>query len=109
MIKPEESGSLYDFVDNNHTAPVVEKAPLVREENWQSSNNERFKRDMPNPSDIEQKDESSGGYWRLFTQQMPKGAFEQSVNIAFGGREAIGGLFREKKVEYVKLYKSMMR
>jgi hypothetical protein len=67
-------------------------------------------RDAPkcNPVEIEQKDESKLAYWRMFTNQMPKGSFEQSVNIAFGGREAIGGLFREKKVEYVTLYKKLM-
>lgn len=67
-------------------------------------------REAPNiePVEIEQKDESKMAYWRMFTQQMPKGSFEQSVNIKFGGRESIGGLFKEKKIEYVKLYKKLM-
>jgi hypothetical protein len=61
-----------------------------------------------NPVEVEQKDESEAAYWRMFIRQLPKGELEQSVNIKFGGREAIGELFREKKIEYVKLYKSML-
>jgi hypothetical protein len=104
----EDNGSLYDqFI--GHSAPAIEqKAPLEREVNWQASNNERFKREIPNPVETEQKDESGMAFWRMFTQQIPKGSFEQSVNIRFGGREAIGEQFREKKIEYVKLYKSIM-
>ena len=113
MIKAEQGGSMYDFIDNSHEAPVIEqKAPLVREQNWQSSNNERFKRDLPDhvkdAMNTEQKDESSMGFWRMFTNQNPKGSFEQSVNIRFGGREAIGELFREKKAEYITLYRQIM-
>jgi hypothetical protein len=56
----------------------------------------------------EQKDESKIAYWRMFTNQMPKGEFEQNVNKRFGGRESIGGLFRERKLEYIALYKQML-
>ena len=43
MIEPAKN-SLYDFVDDNHTAPAIEKkVPLVREAGWQAANNERFK------------------------------------------------------------------
>lgn len=108
MIKAEQGGSMYDFMSSDHEAPVIEQKPLVREVNWQSSNNERFKREMPNPVETEQKDESGMAFWRMFTQQIPKGAFEQSVNIRFGGREAIGVEFKSKKIEYVKLYKSIL-
>ena len=92
-----ENDSVYGFMDDDYSAPVAEQAePLVREVNWQSSNNERFKR-APDTNEPEQKDESNMAYWRMFTHQMPKGSFEQSVSIKFGGREAIGERFREKK------------
>lgn len=110
MIKAEQGGSMYDFVGDNHEAPQQKE----REVGWQANREDMSKpyvnREPPRHEamEIEQKDESSAGYWRMFTNQIPKGSFEQSVNIRFGGREAIGGLFREKKIEYVKLYKSMM-
>jgi len=109
MIKAEQGGSMYDFVGDNHEAPQQKE----REVNWQANRDDMSKpyvntAPKVNPVEIEQKDESNMGYWRMFTNQMPKGAFEQSVNIRFGGREAIGGLFREKKVEYVKLYKQLL-
>ena len=113
MIKPEQGGSFYDdFADNE--APVIEQKPLVREVGWQSPKkvNERYRDSLPDhvkdSMRSEQKDESSAGYWRMFTAQNPDGSFEQSVNLRFGGREAIGGMFREKKIEYVNLYREMM-
>ena len=95
---------------DKHEAPQ----PKERAVNWQANRDNTsepyINREAPkvNPVEVEQKDESSVAYWRLFTRQMPKGAFEQSVNLAFGGREAIGCLFREKKIEYVKLYKKLL-
>jgi hypothetical protein len=110
MIKAEQGGSFYDGFAGNE-APTQ---PSRREEGWQANRENMSEpyvnRDTPKhePVEIEQKDESKLAYWRMFTNQMPKGSFEQSVNIAFGGREAIGGLFREKKVEYITLYKKLM-
>jgi len=113
MIKQEDSSSMYDFMSSDHEAP---EAPQPRERvagqfaNREDLSTPYVNREAPKviPVELEQKDESSISYWRMFTRQIPKGSFEQSVNLAFGGREAIGGLFREKKIEYVKLYKSMM-
>jgi hypothetical protein len=106
VINPEDKSSMYDFMQSDYQAPEVE----CKFANRPDMTKPYVNREAPNvePVEIEQKDESAMGYWRMFTRQIPKGSFEQSVNIAFGGREAIGGLFREKKVEYVTLYKKLM-
>lgn len=139
MIAPAETGSLYDFVDNDYSAPVNEvmqspmveqkavracdsdvpqapKAP-VREENWMANrepgDNKYNNKDLPRHvqdaiAPGEQKNNSVMAFWRLFTQQKAVDTFEDSVNLRFGGRDAIGALFREKKIEYVTLYKQIM-
>jgi hypothetical protein len=110
MIKAEQGGSMYDFVSDDHEAPPQRERTVGQFANRENMSEPYVNREAPkvNPVEVEQKDESSIAFWRMFTGQMPKGAFEQSVNIKFGGREAIGELFREKKIEYVKLYKQIM-
>ena len=103
------SESFYSQFSDTHEAPQQKE----REAGWQANREDMSKpyvntAPKVNPVEVEQKDESSIAFWRMFTGQIPKGAFEQSVNIRFGGREAIGELFREKKIEYVKLYKKLM-
>jgi hypothetical protein len=40
---------------------------------------------------------------------MPKGEFEQNVNIAFGGKVAIGADYRGNMLKYISIYKEMMQ
>ena len=56
----------------------------------------------------EQKDESSNGFWRMFTKQIPKGTFEQSVNMAFGGKPEGEFNYMKEKQRYIDLYRKMM-
>ena len=114
MIQQEESGSLYDFVDSNHTAPVIEqKAPLVREVNWQASNNERFKRDLPDhvkdAMAVEVVDRSYYAFEDLVWNRNPRDSFTDKVNREFGGKPTGDFSFRDEKARYIKLYKSMMQ
>ena len=102
--------SLYSQFDS-HEAPQ----PKERAVNWQANRENTSKPYVNNhPSHvkeamrIEQKDESGLAFWRLFTQQNPKGSFEQSVNFAFGELKS-GFDFRAEKLRYITLYRELMK
>ena len=104
-------GSLYDQF-SGHEAPAVEpREPLEREVNWQSSNNERFKRDLPDhvrdAMSTEQKDNSYYEFDNMVFGRNPKDSFGKSVNRTFGGLTK-GFDFREEKKRYITLYRKLM-
>jgi len=116
MIKPEESGSMYDFMSSDHEAPVIEKkAPLVREQNWQSANNERFKQDLPDhvrdAMTVTQTDMSYYAFNRFAFGHPVRDNFEQGVNKAY--KEQVGELqkgfiFIDERNKYQSFYRQMM-
>ena len=119
MIKTEQGSSMYDFMSNDHEAPVPEKGiqiterkPLEREVNWQSSNNERFKRDLPDhvkdAMATEQPDRSYYEFDNLAFGRNPRDNFGAKVNQAFG-KLAKGFDFRAEKARYIKFYKQLMQ
>lgn len=120
-----ENDSVYGFMDNDYQAPTMEnydgepieqKPPRERTVNQFANrapddnkyNNKTTPVHAKESLRVEQKNESDIAYWRMFTRQIPKGEFENSVNVRFGGRDAISPDFRGKKIEYVELYKSTL-
>ena len=104
----DDSGSLYDQF-SEHKAPAIEKP--VREVNWQSSNNERFKRDLPDhvrdAMTVTQKDHSYYAFQRFAFGHPVRDSFEQGVNKQFGKLEE-GFDFRLARNEYQKVYRNLM-
>jgi hypothetical protein len=120
MIKAEEGGSFYDAFGDDYVAPPMEnyqgetiekKAPLVREQNWQSANNERFKQDLPDhvreAMTVTQKDYSYYEFDNLAFNRNPRDNFGAKVNQAFGKLEK-GFVFKDEKARYQKLYKQLL-
>ena len=108
----DTGGSFYDNF-GSHEAP---KQPKEREPGWQANRENMsdpyVSKDLPRhvieSMQTAQENHSDAAYWRLFTSQMPKDTFKNSVNSRFGGREAIGVDFRGNKPVYINLYKSLM-
>lgn len=111
MIKAEESGSLYDFIGNNHEAPQPQGRTVNQFAN-RPDMSKPYVNKAPNHSAHyerkEQLNDSKNAYWRMFSGQMPKGEFEQNVNTRFGGKLAIGADYRGKMPEYITIYKKML-
>jgi hypothetical protein len=136
MIKAEESSSMYDFVPSSHQAPQAtekpvregdnyipkapvaeQKAPLVREVNWQSAEkvNERYKDSLPDhvkeSMTVTQKDFSYYAFQRFIFRHPPRDNFESQINIAHKERFGVmasGFVFQEERDKYIKFYRSMM-
>lgn len=113
MIKAEDSSSMYDFMSSDHEAPVIEqKEKPVREVNWQSSNNERFKQDLPDhvrdAMTVTQTDMSYYAFTRFAFGHPVRDNFEQSVNKQFGKLEK-GFDFKLMRERYINLYREMMQ
>jgi hypothetical protein len=113
MIKQEDSSSMYDFMSADHEAPIAE--PLVREVNWQSSNNERFKRDLPDhvkeSMKVTQKDLSYYAFSRFAFGHPVVDNFESTVNKAYKqkiGELEKGFIFIVEREKYIKFYRELM-
>jgi len=115
MIKAEKGSSFYDDFAGNE-APTVERKEIPkREVNWQSANNERFKKDLPDhvrdAMTVTQKDHSYYAFTRFAFGHPVRDSFESSVNKAY--KEKIGELpkgfdFVVERELYIKFYQSMM-
>lgn len=110
----DDSSSLYDQF-SGHAAPTPQEKPLVREQNWQSANNERFKRGLPDHVKdamvVTQKDLSFYAFTRFVLKNPPRDSFEAQVNEAhkrkFGPFE-YGFDFIAEREKYIKFYRGMM-
>ena len=119
MIKAEESGTMYDFMSDGHVAPeqpekgitIVDRSTPKREVNWQSANNERFKRDLPghvkDAMTVTQTDQSYYAFQRFAFGHPVRDNFEQQVNARFGKLEKDFD-FRLERERYMKLYRELM-
>jgi hypothetical protein len=106
-------GSFYDDFAGNE-APMADK-PLVREPGWQASNNERFKKDLPDHvSDamtVTQADHSYYAFTRFAFGHPPRDNFESQVNKAHKnqfGDLVKGFVFPVERDKYMKFYRGMM-
>jgi hypothetical protein len=107
----DDNSSLYDQF-SSHEAPAIEqKAPLVREPGWQASNNERFKRDLPqhvqDSMTVTQADHSYYAFNRFAFGHPVRDDFEQSVNKQFGKLEKVFN-FKLERDKYRSLYRNLM-